>query len=109
MKRPESLQQLPAGIDSDGNPVYQACCREEELWHLLNVAGSITRDAAVAWGALWKELRECTSQSGCILPEASKGFVPTCGWPEFLEKFWELKHYLDSAARICKNAPAPRA
>jgi hypothetical protein len=31
----------------------------------------------------------------------AKGFVPPCGWPELLEKLWQLKHYLDSIERIC--------
>jgi hypothetical protein len=38
-----------------------------------------------------------------VTAEMQKGFVPACGWPEFLEKMWLLKHYLDSVGRICRN------
>ena len=73
----------------------------KQLDHLLKVAGSITQDANKTWADIWGELRRLTTGSGLVVPEAGKGFVPECGWPEFLEKFWLLKHYLDSIQRIC--------
>jgi hypothetical protein len=74
-----------------------------ELEHLLKVSGSVAQDANQTWAEMWAELRRMTTGSGMISPEANKGFVPTCGWPEFLEKFWLLKHYLDSIQRICEG------
>jgi hypothetical protein len=35
-----------------------------------------------------------------ILPDAERGFVPECGWPEFLEKIWLLRHYVDYTKRF---------
>jgi len=72
-----------------------------QLDHLLKVAGSISQDANKTWAELWGELKRLTTGGGLIVPEGEKGFVPECGWPEFLEKFWLLKHYLDSIQRIC--------
>ncbi len=72
-----------------------------QLEHLLKVAGSIAQDADKTWAEMWGELRRLTTGSGMVVAEAKEGFVPECGWPEFLEKFWLLKHYLDSIQRIC--------
>lgn len=72
-----------------------------ELEHLLKVAGSVTEDANKVWAEIWGEFKRIVTSSGMILPEAKDGFAPSCGWPEFLEKFWLLKHYLDSVQRIC--------
>jgi len=73
----------------------------KELEHLLKVSGSVCEDANKVWAEMWGELKEMATGSGMVVPEAGDGFVPSCGWPEFLEKFWLLKHYLDSIQRIC--------
>ncbi len=72
-----------------------------ELEHLLKVAGSVTQDANKAWADIWKELKPLVTPGGMIRPEAKDGFVPACGWAEFLERLWQLKYYLDSVQRIC--------
>jgi len=72
-----------------------------ELEHLLKVSASVAQDADKVWAEMWGELKQIATGSGMIVPEAKQGFVPACGWPEFLEKFWLLKHYLDSIQRIC--------
>jgi hypothetical protein len=74
-----------------------------ELDHLLKVAGSVSQDANQIWAEMWGEFRRIVTASGMIIPEAAQGFTPACGWPEFLEKFWLLKHYLDSIQRICER------
>ena len=72
-----------------------------QLDHLLKVAGSVSQDANKVWAEIWGELKRLTAGGDTIVPEAEAGFVPECGWPEFLEKVWLLKHYLDSIQRIC--------
>jgi len=72
-----------------------------ELEHLLKVADAVAQDANKIWAEIWAEFKRIVSPGGLIVPEAKDGFVPTCGWPEFLEKLWLLKHYLDSVQRIC--------
>jgi hypothetical protein len=73
--------------------------------HLLKVAGSINRDATEVWAQLWGEFKPHVTSSGAVLPSMEKGFVPSCGWPEFFERLWLLKHYLDSVARVCQDKP----
>ena len=73
------------------------------LQHLLKVADSITVDANRTWAEIWEELKNCATLTGAITPQAEKGFVPSCGWPELLEKIWLLKHYIDSIQRICET------
>jgi hypothetical protein len=89
-------EQMPDGLPSvvPFTPLYQ-------LEHLLKVSGSVTQDANKVWAEIWSELKQVATGDGLVVPEAKQGFVPTCGWPEFLEKFWLLKHYLDSIQRIC--------
>ncbi|MFB3894111.1 MAG: hypothetical protein ACE15C_19075 [Phycisphaerae bacterium] len=72
-----------------------------ELEHLLKVAASVCQDANQAWAEVWGELKQCATADGMITPQAQLGFIPKCGWPEFLEKVWLIKHYLDSVQRIC--------
>jgi len=74
-----------------------------QLEHLLKVAASVTQDANCAWGDIWGEFKPLVTPGGMVRPEAKDGFVPSCGWPEFLEKLWLLKHYLDSVQRICSK------
>jgi hypothetical protein len=74
-----------------------------ELEHLLKVADAVAMDANKVWAEIWAEFKRIVTSGGLIVPEAKEGFVPACGWPEFLEKFWLLKHYLDSIQRICKK------
>jgi hypothetical protein len=71
--------------------------------HLLKVASSVTQDANQVWSEIWNELKRCTGRNGDGEAATLKGFVPSCGWPEFLEKLWLLKHYLDSIHRICNQ------
>lgn len=72
-----------------------------ELQHLLKVAASVTQDANKVWADIWSEFKPLVTGSGMIRPEAKEGFIPACGWAEFLERLWLLKHYLDSVQRIC--------
>ncbi len=71
--------------------------------HLLEVAGAVTQDAAQVWADLWGQFKDHVTPDGRVLPDLEKGFVPACGWGEFMEKFWLLKHYLDSVSRVCKR------
>lgn len=73
--------------------------------HLLKVAASVNRDAMDVWAQLWGEFKPHVTSSGTVLPSMEKGFVPTCGWPEFLERLLLLKHYLDSVSRVCQEVP----
>ena len=79
--------------------------RAQQLEHLLKVALSVTKDANGAWASVWADLKHLVTANGLVLPEAREGFVPACGWPEFFEKLWLLRHYLDAVERICTERP----
>ncbi len=72
-----------------------------ELEHLLKVANAVSIDANKVWAEIWSEFKHIVTSDGLVVSDVKDGFVPSCGWPEFLEKFWLLKHYLDSIQRIC--------
>ena len=86
-------------------PGAKTLSRETELRHFRNVSGSLVRGALDRWAELWGELQGQVTCGVMVLPEAQRGFKPRCGWPEFLEKMWQLKFYLDSAKRFCDQRP----
>lgn len=71
-----------------------------ELQHFKNVTGSVMQDALNVWADLWGELQGSITCGVMVLPEVENGFKPSCGWPEFLEKMWLLKHYFDFTKRF---------
>jgi hypothetical protein len=76
---------------------------ETELRHVRTVNSSLLRGALDKWAELWEEFQDRVTCGVLVLPEAQRGFKPRCGWPEFLEKMWQLKFYLDAAKRFCEQ------
>jgi hypothetical protein len=87
-----------------------------ELKHFQNVIGNVTQDALNVWAEIWGELQHGVHTGVTIASEAEKGsatattersgaepFKPSCGWPEFMEKMWLLRHYLDFLARFSRQ------
>lgn len=74
---------------------------DRALKNFRYIVASVNDDAAKVWAELWNELREGVTPGGMVLKEMSHGFTPSCGWAEFLEKFWLLKHYIDYIHRFC--------
>jgi hypothetical protein len=77
-----------------------------ELTHFRNVTGSVVQDALNAWADLWGELRNGAVCGGTVTSKMEKGFTPSCGWPEFLEKMWVLRNHLDFVARFSRSKTA---
>jgi len=75
---------------------------ESALKNFRYVVASVNGDAQKVWAELWNELRQGVTPGGIVLPKTEEGFTPSCGWPEFLEKMWLLKHYLDYIDRFCE-------
>lgn len=73
------------------------------LRHFQNVTGSVLQNALDSWGDIWQEFQGTVTYGQLVTPEAERGFKPKCGWPEFLEKMWLLKHYLDYAKKFCEG------
>ena len=74
-----------------------------ELQNFKNVNNSIMQDALNVWADLWAELDGHVGPRDAIKPDFSKGFEPSCGWSEFLEKMWVLWYYLDFSKRISQQ------
>ncbi len=75
---------------------------ERKLKGVRYVVGSVNDSALKVWTELWQELQQGATPNGVVLPATERGFKPSCGWPEFLEKFWLLKHYLDYVRNFVK-------
>lgn len=80
------------GEDEHG---YTITTADEKMGHFKSIIDSVSKDAQGVWGELWRELQGSVTDGFMVLPDAESGFVPKCGWPEFLEKIWLLKHYID--------------
>jgi len=87
----------------EGAAVSRPLSDKNELMHLRNVNGALLQDALDTWGELWDQFQGSLTNGVMIVPEAEKNFEPKCGWPEFLEKMWLLRHYIDHAKRICDD------
>ena len=70
----------------------------------LAVVASVNDGALRAWAELWEGLKPGVTPAGFVLPQMQAGFKPSCGWADFLENLWLLKHYLDYTSRFCKGA-----
>jgi len=75
---------------------------DRALKNFRYVVASVNDSALAVWAELWQELRNGATANGLASPGAEQGFQPSCGWAEFLEKFWLLKHYLDYIHRFSK-------
>ncbi|MBM4285013.1 MAG: hypothetical protein FJ128_07170 [Deltaproteobacteria bacterium] len=89
-------------VTRDTPPEESAVLSSEEKLRLFRkVAGSLLQDAQGTWADIWQELMGTVTNGVVILPDASQG--PKCGWAEFLEKLWLLKHYLDYTKRFVEG------
>lgn len=79
---------------------------DRALKNLRYIVTAVNGDALKAWSDLWEQLRSGVTPAGMVLPQMEQGFKPPCGWAEFLEKFWLLKHYLDYVQRTCSETRA---
>jgi len=99
---PRQFKVLSGGVEPEEHS-YEFVMPEEKLRHFRNVTGSVLQDALDTWGSIWDEMQGSVTHGCMVTPEAEEGFRPECGWPEFLEKMWALKHYLDYARRYCEG------
>jgi hypothetical protein len=76
---------------------------DRALKNFRYIVASVNEDALNAWTDLWEEFKNGVTPAGMVLPQMQQGFEPACGWAEFLEKFWILKHCLDYTQRMCKE------
>jgi len=77
--------------------------QEERLRIWRNMTASMMDGALDKWTEIYKEFEGQVVSGVMVEKDASEGFVPECGWPEFLERMWSLHHYLDQMKRICEG------
>jgi hypothetical protein len=94
---------LPAGVDENGQLIDELGTPDTKLRHFRDVTGVLMRDALDVWADMLEELQGCVTGGAMVLPKAEQGFKPNCGWPEFLEKMWLLRHYLDYTKRFSEG------
>jgi hypothetical protein len=95
---------LPDEIRFSVSPDVAAQSADRALKNFRYVVGAVDDDALKVWSDLWEQFRNGVTPAGMVLPEMQQGFKPACGWSEFLEKFWLMKHYLDYIHRLCENS-----
>jgi peptide methionine sulfoxide reductase MsrB len=95
---------LPSGTRLNRLAPEEPQTAELALKNFRYVVGAVNDNALAVWTELWEQLEHGLSPSGMVLPHSEQGFQPPCGWPEFLEKFWLLKHYLDYTHRFCQES-----
>ncbi len=98
--------QLPADTACSAAADRRRGRPEHALKDFCYVVASVNDEALKVWADLWKELQTGVTPAGLVGPELEGGFKPSCGWPEFLEKVWLLKHYLDYIHRFCRGPTA---
>ena len=87
----------------ESQTIAKAPSPQVELMHFRNVTNSVVQDALNVWADIWGEVENGVACGAAVAPEAEKGFKPSCGWPEFLEKMWVLRNHLDFMARFSRR------
>lgn len=76
---------------------------EVELRHLRHVTSSMLSGALSVWADIQGEFEGVVHHGNLVDDRARAGFVPRCGWPEFLERMRALEHYLTHTQRIASG------
>ena len=88
--------------DNNGQVASQRSSSATELQDFKNVTNNLVQDALTVWADLWAELEGKIEPDGTD-QKTQDTFEPSCGWNEFLEKMWVLKHYLDFVKRLSQQ------
>jgi hypothetical protein len=76
---------------------------EMELRDFKNVIHNLMQDALTVWADAWAEL-DGRMPSGEKDPvESHQRVEPSCGWSEYFEKMWVLRHYLDFTKKLSQQ------
>lgn len=87
--------------DRQPEPHRKNITPEEKLRMFRSVASGLLTEAQGTWAEIWDELMGTVTNGAMVLPDAAQG--PKCGWGEFLEKLWLLKHYLDYTKKFVEG------
>ena len=96
-ERPE-LAKIKADLEES---VSLSLSSADELKDFKHVTNDLIQDAINIWDELWAEL-DGTDEPGALV-KLETGFEPSCGWTEFLQKMWTLRHTLNFAKRYSRQ------
>lgn len=115
-KRATQVVKLTKFYGEEPQTASQTTSPPTELRHFQHVVGNVTQDALNVWAEIWGELQQGVHTGVVVAPEAGEctptsetesspgePFKPSCGWPEFMEKMWLLRHYLDFLTRFSRQ------
>ena len=74
----------------------------DELRDFKYVTNGLIQDAINVWDELWAELDDPGESDN--LARLESGFEPSCGWTEYLQKMWTLRHTLNFAKRYSRQS-----
>jgi hypothetical protein len=90
---------LQEGVPSaDPNPAGEAV---RALKNFRYAVAALDEDALKTWDELWDQFKRGATPAGPVPVDLEHGFLPACGWAEFLEKFWLLRHCIENIHRLC--------
>lgn len=73
--------------------------------HVHGVAASVLDEAEKVFAEIWQACQDPRTPEEIIDGvELQEDALPSCGWPEFLDKVHLLGHYLDYARRLMEGA-----
>jgi hypothetical protein len=98
MSKTPDLEKIKADLEAS---VSQRLLSTHELKDFKRVTNGLMQDALNVWDELWAELDGRDSPNG--ITKLESGFEPSCGWTEFLQKMWVLRHYLNFTKRYSRQ------
>jgi len=88
-------------------PAFHMTSPKIELRDYKKVTTCIAQDALDLWAELWSELQGKENVNDQDLTAGDREFRPSCGMPQFLDKMWLLKHYLEFIKRYSQQNHGP--
>jgi hypothetical protein len=98
---PESpdLKKTKADLEDSAAPRQLSLTEFQDFKHVTN---GLVQDAINVWDELWAELDD-TGEPGALI-KLESGFEPSCGWTEYLQKMWTLRHTLNFAKKYSRQS-----
>lgn len=73
---------------------------DADLREFKQATNDVMQDAINVWDELWAELENQKVPEDDT--DGQAGFIPSCGWSEFLQKMWILRNHLNFVKRISR-------
>lgn len=102
MLMPSNFKVISTPIDK-GPAGGKSASAGEKLRDSQCLTGVLVEEALALWESMWQDLAGNVTQGTFVDSKTARGKEPKCGWPEFLEKMFLLKHYLDYTKEYCKG------